>query len=161
MLSSATPSVETCRLAQEKKVGFHRLSGRFGQAVLPQVELVDMNQDAPPGETSFGATLSQALRENFQGGPAVDSAAEPPGLSHLCLLQNLPPGGQLSSLQHFLDLSQRQRSADVPLLRLFHPVFPALPLPAAAMRWLFTAQEPKRRRGTASRAASRGTGAAD
>ena len=68
LLSSATPSVETCRLAQEKKVGFHRLSGRFGQAVLPQGELVDMNQDAPPGETSFGATLSQALRENFQAG---------------------------------------------------------------------------------------------
>ena len=53
LFSSATPSVETTRMAQEKKMGFHRLEERFGQAALPQVELVDMNQDAPPGETSF------------------------------------------------------------------------------------------------------------
>ena len=68
LFSSATPSVETTRMAQEKKMGFHRLEERFGQAALPQVELVDMNQDAPPGETSFGGTLARALQENFQEG---------------------------------------------------------------------------------------------
>ena len=68
LLSSATPSVETTRMAQEKKFGFHQLSDRFGQAVLPQVELVDMNQDAPSGDASFGKTLARALKENFQGG---------------------------------------------------------------------------------------------
>ena len=68
LLSSATPSVETTRMAQEKKFGFHKLSDRFGQAVLPQVELVDMNQDAPSGDASFGKTLARALKENFQGG---------------------------------------------------------------------------------------------
>lgn len=68
LLSSATPSVETTRMAQEKKFGFHKLSDRFGQAVLPQVELVDMNQDAPSGDASFGKTLARALKENFQEG---------------------------------------------------------------------------------------------
>ena len=68
LLSSATPSVETTRMAQEKKFGFHKLSDRFGQAMLPQVELVDMNQDAPSGDTSFGKTLARALKENFQEG---------------------------------------------------------------------------------------------
>ena len=68
LLSSATPSVETTRMAQEKKFGFHKLSDRFGQAMLPQVELVDMNQDAPSGDTSFGKTLARAWKENFQEG---------------------------------------------------------------------------------------------
>ena len=68
MLSSATPSLEISRLAQQKKIGFYKLEERFGNAVLPQVELVDMNEDAPPGEHSFGDTLAAALRENFEEG---------------------------------------------------------------------------------------------
>lgn len=68
LFSSATPSVETCRQAQEKRIGFHKLDARFGDAVLPQVELVDMNQDAPFGETAIGPTMAQALKENFQTG---------------------------------------------------------------------------------------------
>ena len=68
LFSSATPSVETCRQAQEKRIGFHKLDARFGDAVLPQVELVDMNQDAPFGETAIGPTMAQALKENFQAG---------------------------------------------------------------------------------------------
>lgn len=68
LLASATPSVETFRMAQEKKFGFHQLSERFGEAVLPQVELVDMNEDAPPGETAIGKTMAKALKENFQMG---------------------------------------------------------------------------------------------
>ena len=68
LFSSATPSVETCRLAQEKRIGFHKLGDRFGEAALPQVELVDMNQDAPFGETAIGPTLARALEENFQAG---------------------------------------------------------------------------------------------
>ena len=68
LLSSATPSLEISRLAQQKKIGFYKLEERFGNAVLPQVELVDMNEDAPPGEHSFGDTLAAALRENFEEG---------------------------------------------------------------------------------------------
>ena len=68
LLSSATPSIESCRMAQEKKIGFHQLDARFGAAELPQVELVDMNVDAPPGEGTLGETLSRALKENFQAG---------------------------------------------------------------------------------------------
>lgn len=68
LLSSATPSVESCRMAQEKKFGFYKLSDRFGEAALPQVELVDMNEDAPPGETAIGGTLARALKETLQQG---------------------------------------------------------------------------------------------
>lgn len=68
LLASATPSVETCRMAQEKRFGFHKLSDRFGEAALPQVELVDMNTDAPPGDTAIGSTMARALKENFQAG---------------------------------------------------------------------------------------------
>lgn len=55
-------------MAQEKRFGFHKLSDRFGEAALPQVELVDMNTDAPPGDTAIGSTMARALKENFQAG---------------------------------------------------------------------------------------------
>lgn len=69
LLSSATPSVETCRLAKEGKYGFHRLSTRYGKAQMPRVELVDMNYDGLPGNGyAFGNTLAQALSDNFHQG---------------------------------------------------------------------------------------------
>jgi len=152
LFSSATPSVETTRMAQEKKMGFHRLEERFGQAALPQVELVDMNQDAPPGHPGPG------LAGELPRGPAVHFAAEPPGLPHLCLLQNLPRGGQLPPLQHLLDLPQRQRPADVPLLWLLRALLPPLPLLRQRHRHLPGGGHPAGR-GTAPAAAARGPGA--
>lgn len=69
LLSSATPSVESCRLAQEKKYRFHKLDARFGEAQIPEVELVDMNEeDLPGGENAVGTVLAQALKENFRQG---------------------------------------------------------------------------------------------
>ncbi len=68
LFSSATPSLEYFRMAQEGKIGFHRLEARFGGARLPQVELVDMNEDAPLEGAAFGSTLARALQDNFQAG---------------------------------------------------------------------------------------------
>ncbi len=69
LLSSATPSVETYRLALEGKYGFFRLDVRYGQAQMPEVELVDMNLDGLPGDGhAIGNTLSQALIDNFDSG---------------------------------------------------------------------------------------------
>lgn len=69
LLSSATPSVETCRLAKEGKYGFHRLEARYGSAQMPRVDLVDMNFDGLPGNGhAVGETLASALTENYWQG---------------------------------------------------------------------------------------------
>ncbi len=69
LLASATPSVEACAMAKQGKYAFFQLGGRFGPATLPEVELIDMNTEALPGEdTAIGPTLAAALRENFQAG---------------------------------------------------------------------------------------------
>ncbi len=69
LLASATPSVEACFLAKQKKYSFFQLEGRFGPAQIPEVELVDMNEEALPGEdAAIGPTLARALQENFQAG---------------------------------------------------------------------------------------------
>ncbi len=67
LLSSATPSVESFRLAKEGRYGFHTLESRFGEAKMPEVRLIDMNGDSAPGEDrAIGDTLARALVENFQ-----------------------------------------------------------------------------------------------
>ncbi len=69
LLSSATPSVESCRLAKEGKYGFYKLENRFGPAQIPRVELVDMNLDGAPGDNrAIGGTLARALTENYRQG---------------------------------------------------------------------------------------------
>jgi len=69
LLSSATPSIESCRMAKGGKYGFYKLEARFGEARMPKVELVDMNLDGIPGDNcAVGNTLAQALLENFQQG---------------------------------------------------------------------------------------------
>lgn len=69
LLSSATPSVETYRMAREGRFHFHKLEERFGQAKMPEVELADMNfEDYPGGEHAIGAALGEALIENHRQG---------------------------------------------------------------------------------------------
>ena len=69
LLCSATPSVTTYRAAETGKMGLHRLRERYGDAVLPQVQLVDMNVDSIPGDDfAIGNTLARALTENYQAG---------------------------------------------------------------------------------------------
>ncbi|WP_322202172.1 replication restart helicase PriA [Acutalibacter intestini] len=67
LLSSATPSIETFRLAKEGRFFFHKLANRFGTAKIPEVELVDMNWEDIPGKP-IGETLAQALQDNFAQG---------------------------------------------------------------------------------------------
>ncbi len=69
LLTSATPSVESYCLARQNKYLFHQLEGRFGLAKMPQVELVDMNEEDFPGsENAIGSILAEALTQNFQQG---------------------------------------------------------------------------------------------
>ena len=71
ILSSATPSVETFSLAQTGKYRLYKLENRFGNAVLPTVETVDMREEIAAGNTGIISNLlydriSEALKNGKQ-----------------------------------------------------------------------------------------------
>ncbi len=67
LLSSATPSMESRYHAQIGKYSLYRLPKRYSSAGLPQVEVVDMNEERANGSfTSVSPTLAQALEENLR-----------------------------------------------------------------------------------------------
>ncbi len=66
VLASATPSVESFYNALHNKYQLNRLSTRYGQAELPDVKIVDMNNEVETGNTTaVSRTLYQALHENL------------------------------------------------------------------------------------------------
>ena len=52
LLVSATPSVETMAAAKNGRYSLHVLKQRYGNAVLPQVEVVDMNRNVSQGNVT-------------------------------------------------------------------------------------------------------------
>jgi primosomal protein N' (replication factor Y) len=69
VLSSATPSVESYYFAQKGRYTLNTLPSRYGQAVLPQVEVVDMNEELERGNRSiFSFQLQEALQKNLDEG---------------------------------------------------------------------------------------------
>src|SRR5699024_10131160 len=74
VLASATPSVESFYMASlpegtPGKYGLQILSRRYGDAVLPGVEIVDMNAELESGNSSIlSSSLLVALEENRQAG---------------------------------------------------------------------------------------------
>ncbi|MGI6248574.1 MAG: replication restart helicase PriA [Acutalibacteraceae bacterium] len=67
LLTSATPSVETFAAAKEGKYSLFELSERFGNAILPEVIIVDMKNEVYMGNNSeISEKLSQELINNFQ-----------------------------------------------------------------------------------------------
>lgn len=69
VLCSATPSVESFYSAQSGKYSLNTLCARYGTAQLPEVSVVDMNQEMERGNVSlFSAELTDALNENLQDG---------------------------------------------------------------------------------------------
>ena len=73
LLSSATPSVETFYNAQKGVYHMQTLSHRFGEATLPEVVVVDMNEEMQSGNTSeLSSPLLEALEENlFEGRQSI------------------------------------------------------------------------------------------
>ena len=66
VLSSATPSVESYYFAQSGRYSFNVLPARYGEARLPQVDVVDMNGELEQGNrTIFSSRLLEALQENL------------------------------------------------------------------------------------------------
>ena len=65
-LASATPSVETFTAAKSGKISLFRLKNRYGSAVLPEVETVDMRQEILSGNSSaFSRRLYEAVGETL------------------------------------------------------------------------------------------------
>jgi primosomal protein N' (replication factor Y) len=69
VLSSATPSVESYYHAQKGRYTLNTLPSRYGKAELPQVEIVDMNEELEHGNRSiFSSKLQEALQKNLEEG---------------------------------------------------------------------------------------------
>ena len=67
VLSSATPSLESYYLAQNKHYSFNVLSTRYGDAQLPEVTIVDMNLELENGNfTVLSTELLNALDANIK-----------------------------------------------------------------------------------------------
>ena len=66
VLSSATPSVESYYFAANGRYSLNSLTARYGEAELPNVTIVDMNEELGKGNTSIlSTTLLEALNENM------------------------------------------------------------------------------------------------
>ena len=63
VMASATPALETITNAQNGRYEHLVLPGRYGGAGLPDVELVDLRVDKPPGKGRVAAFLSPTLRD--------------------------------------------------------------------------------------------------
>ena len=69
VLGSATPAVETMRLAQAGRYRLFTLPGRYNQRALPQVIVSDMKKELRRGnDTDVGQELAEELRANLQRG---------------------------------------------------------------------------------------------
>jgi len=63
ILASATPSLETMRNVQQKKYQHVVLKSRFGKALMPHIELVDLRHEKMPVQNFISEPLLAALTE--------------------------------------------------------------------------------------------------
>lgn len=69
VLSSATPSLETFYAAKRGRYGIEKLEERYGNAVLPEVETVDMKEEIAAGNASpLSRLLLSELKDNIRAG---------------------------------------------------------------------------------------------
>ncbi len=66
LLSSATPSIESYYNAKKGRFSLHTLDERYGNAVLPEVSVVDMKSDRKSGNKyAISSRLLEQLENNF------------------------------------------------------------------------------------------------
>lgn len=66
LLSSATPSVESFYMAEKGIYNLVKLTERYGNATLPQVSVVDMNEEQMKGNFSnYSTTLKELISSNL------------------------------------------------------------------------------------------------
>ena len=69
LLSSATPSIESYSLAQKGVYSLDMLTERYGDAVLPDVSVIDMKEDRKRGNKHYiSLELIERLRTNLESG---------------------------------------------------------------------------------------------
>ena len=69
LLASATPTVESSYFARKGRYGLARLTQRYGDAVLPQVAVVDMREEETDGSpSSLSGVLREEIRANLEKG---------------------------------------------------------------------------------------------
>ena len=67
LMSSATPSVNSFSYAKQGKYSLHTLTERYGDAVLPDVELIDMKQERRAGNRyNISSKLLEMLEVNIK-----------------------------------------------------------------------------------------------
>ncbi len=67
LLSSATPSISSFSYAKQGKYSLHILKERYGNAVLPDVDLIDMKEDRKAGNRyNISSRLLEMLEKNIQ-----------------------------------------------------------------------------------------------
>ncbi len=75
ILASATPSIETLNNVNNGKYSIVKLTSRFGEAVMPKVELIDLRQDKPEkqdwGQTWLSNPLVNKINQNLLLGNQV------------------------------------------------------------------------------------------
>ncbi|MGZ3378469.1 MAG: replication restart helicase PriA, partial [Phenylobacterium sp.] len=71
ILASATPSLETLRNAEQGRYGWLRLSGRHGDAGLPDIDLVDLREAPPEAGRWLSPPLVAAMAETLGKGEQV------------------------------------------------------------------------------------------
>lgn len=66
LLASATPSIESFYAAERQKFRLHTLTKRYHNAVLPDVQLIDMREDTPAEDSKIiSIPLKEALQETL------------------------------------------------------------------------------------------------
>ena len=73
LLGSATPSLESYYNAQQEKYGLVSLTERFGKVLLPEMELVDLQEAYRKKKMTghFSETLLLAMKETLEGGEQI------------------------------------------------------------------------------------------
>lgn len=68
ILSSATPSVESCVNVLHKRYGYIALPARFGSAALPDITVIDMRRNQPPQGRFLSLPLLGAIESGLRKG---------------------------------------------------------------------------------------------
>lgn len=68
ILASATPSLETLSNVQQGKYKLVTLPSRFGKALMPKIDIVDLRAEKLPSQKFISDPLLAALKENLQAG---------------------------------------------------------------------------------------------
>lgn len=68
ILSSATPALETRYMAEIGRYKPIKMSSRYGGAILPKIEMIDLTQEPPERGQWIAPTLIKAIEENIERG---------------------------------------------------------------------------------------------